>query len=188
MSKRYFLLLIVLLAVSTWSFSWVEDAKINWIKWEEAVSRKAGDNKKVLVFIYSDNCNWCKLMENTTFEEPHIADYINKNFYPVRFNAQHKAPITFKGQTYKYIEQKTGGYHEFVAALTGGRLVFPMSVFVDEEGKVLQAIQGYKEQETFEMILTFYGDNYHKERPWRNHVKSYIPMTKKSGTIFISEE
>lgn len=187
MRKLYFPVLITLLALSSWSFTKPED-KINWYTWEQASERSQKEQKKVLVFIYSDNCNWCKLMESTTFEEPHIASYINQNYYPVKFNAQHKDPILFKGQEYKYVEQKTGGYHEFAAALTGGRLVFPMSVFLDEEGRVLQSIQGYKEKETFEMILTFYGDNYHMERPWKNHVRSYVPLTKKSGTIYISDE
>ncbi len=187
MRKLFIPLLIAVLSISTWSFTFKTEG-IQWYSWEQATELAKNDKKKLLVFIYSENCNWCKLMEDSTFNEPHIASYINENYYAVKFDAQHKEPISFKGEEYNYVEQKIGGYHEFAAALTGGKLVFPMSVFVDEEGRVLQSIQGYKEPEVFEMILTFYGDNYHMERPWKNHVRSYVPLTRKSGTIYISDE
>ena len=120
MRKLLFPVFIFILALSGFSFTYKVD-KVNWYSWEQAAELSEKDQKKMLVFIVTDKCNWCKKMETATFDETHIASYVNKNFYPVKFNAQDKDPITFNGREYKFIKQGKGGYHELAAALTDGR-------------------------------------------------------------------
>ncbi|MFT5766094.1 MAG: thioredoxin-related protein, partial [Saprospiraceae bacterium] len=104
--------------------------------------------------------------------------YINEMYLPVKFNAQDKETILFNNKEYKYIKQGNAGYHELAAALTGGRLVYPTTVFLDEEIRVLQSIQGYQEYNFFEMILTFYGEDNHTKTPWKKYKDNYEPITK----------
>ena len=38
--------------------------------------------------IYTDWCGPCKLMDKNTFQNPDVAQYLNNNFYAVKFNAE----------------------------------------------------------------------------------------------------
>ena len=61
-------------------------AKINWSTYDEA--QKAGnDSRKFLIYFYTDQCGYCKMLEANTFTDERVVDYINSNYTPVRVNA-----------------------------------------------------------------------------------------------------
>lgn len=177
MRKLLVPILTTFLVISSFSFTYKVD-KIRWYSWEQAIELSQSEQKKIIVYIHTDKCTWCEKMENATFNETHISTYINERYLPVKFNAQGKEPIVFNNREYNYIKQGTSGYHELAAALTGGRLVYPTTVFLDKNNRVLQSIQGYQECNFFEMILAFYGEDYHMTTPWKKYKDSYIPMKK----------
>ncbi len=43
-------------------------------------------------------------MDTITFNAAPIASYINDQFYPVRLNAERKASIEYKDNTYEFVE------------------------------------------------------------------------------------
>ena len=118
-------------------------------------------------------------MDKTTFQNPDIVKFINEKFYAVKLDSERKTDITTPEKVYKYVKGvgKERGYHEMAAALTMGRLItLPSTVFLDETFRVLQPIPGYKNPETFEMIMTFYGDNHYKRTLFTLYQKSYVPL------------
>ena len=128
-------------------------------------------------------------MEKETFGERHIADYLNENYYAVKFNAQSKEDITFKGKKYKYVPGPGNrGYHQLAAELTRGQLGYPTIVFLDEEMNLIQPIQGYKNPDIFEAIINYFGQNYHKKMPWNNFKKSYKPYNSKGLQLNVIKE
>jgi len=186
MSKLLFPILLSVLVLSTLSFTYKVD-KVQWYSWEQAMELSKNEQKKIMVFIHTDNCNWCMKMENSTFNEEHISSYLNEKYLPVKFNAQQKESIKFNGQEYKYVNQGKSGYHELAASLTGGRMVYPTSVFLDQEGRVLQSIQGYQENKIFEMIMTFFGEDHHMKTPWKKYVTNYTPIIK-TQPVFVPDD
>ena len=186
MRKLFLPILLVILSLSSFSFTYKVD-KVQWYDWEQALELAETDQKKIIVFIHTDKCVWCEKMENATFNETHISSYINEKYLPVKFNAQTKETIVFNNREYKYIKQGSTGYHELAAALTGGRLVYPTSVFLDEQLRVLQSIQGYQEYNFFEMVITFYGEDHHMKTPWKKFKTNYTRMTKMQ-TKFVPDE
>lgn len=187
MRKLLFFMFLTISVLSTFSFTYKVD-KVQWYSWEQAMELSKAEHKKIIVFIHTDNCNWCVKMENATFNETHISSYLNEKYLPVKFNAQQKDPIIFNGKEYKFVKQGRSGYHELAAALTGGRLVYPTSVFLDQEGRVLQSIQGYQEHHVFEMIMTFFGEDHHTKTPWKRYVNSYQPINKPQPVQFVPDE
>lgn len=154
------------------------DSAVNWLTWEEAMSKSKVAKKKLLVDVYTDWCGWCKRMEATTFSQEHLVKYINENFYPVKFNAEAKQDILFNGRTFKFIKSGMRGYHELAAEITRGRLSYPTIVFMDENLEVIQPIPGYKDANEFEVIVTYFGQNEHKKTPWETYYRTYSPMKK----------
>ncbi|NJK95139.1 MAG: DUF255 domain-containing protein [Bacteroidales bacterium] len=70
-------------------------AKVKWYTIEQVVELQKKEPKKILIDVYTDWCGWCKKMDAETFDHPIIAEYINKYYYPVKFNAESKEPVDF---------------------------------------------------------------------------------------------
>jgi thioredoxin-related protein len=149
---------------------------IQWMSWEEAVERSEKEPRKFLVDIYTDWCGWCKRMDATTFQEPHLAAYINQHYYPIKFNAEQREEISFRGKSYEFVNKGKHGYHELAAEITQGRLGYPTLVFLNEDMEVIQAINGYREPLEFEQIVTYFGGDYHRRMPWERYTKFYEPL------------
>lgn len=146
---------------------------VEWITWEEAMEKSKTEKRKILVDVYTNWCGWCKKMDATTFKDPVIAKYINKNFYAVKFDAESKDEIAFNGKDYKYVKSGKRGYHELAAWMTNGKLGYPTVVFISEELKVIQPIPGYLPADKFEPIMTYFGGGHNKKIPWEIYQKKY---------------
>jgi len=153
-----------------------KSTQINWMTWEEAVKAQEEKPKKLLINVYTGWCRWCKRMDETTFQQPQIAEYLNEYFYPVKFDAEQKDNLEYKGDVFKYVKSGNKGYHELAAQLLRGRLSFPSIVFMDEDLEVIQALPGFKSPEEFEQIITYFAQDYYKSTPWTSYLKSYKPI------------
>ena len=70
------------------------------MSFEEAVERCAKEPKMVFIDVYTDWCGWCKRMDQSTFANPVIAQYMNDHFYAVKFDAERQDTITFQGHQF----------------------------------------------------------------------------------------
>ena len=80
-----------------------KNESINWISFEEALSRSSKEPKKIFMDIYTDWCGWCKKMDKSTFTDPVVIDYLNKHFYSVKLDAETKDTITYKAKDYTFV-------------------------------------------------------------------------------------
>ncbi len=144
---------------------------IQWLSWEEAVAltQNEGNTKKVFVDVYTDWCGWCKKMDKDTFQNPEVAQYMQENFYMVKFDAEGKAPIEFDGRTFKYVPSGRKGYHELAAALLQNRMSYPTVVFLDKDLKMLSPVPGYQKAKPFLKIARFFGDDIYKDQDWNSY-------------------
>jgi len=113
-------------------------------------------------------------MDTATFNNPHIARYLNEKYYPVKFNAEQKADIIVNGKTYKFVAGGGRGYHELAASLLNGNLGYPSVVFLDEKSNMIQPMQGYIQAKQFDQIIRFFGENYHLSQSWEEFQKNYV--------------
>jgi thioredoxin-related protein len=143
-----------------------ETKHINWLTIEEAYKLTQKKPKKFVIDVYTDWCGWCKVMDQKTFSKPAIIDYVNENFYAVRFNAEQTAPITLGQQTFKYVGSGGRGVHELAAALMKNQMSYPTTVFMDEKFQLIQPVPGYMEPRTFHQIITYFGGNNHQKEPF----------------------
>lgn len=153
--------------------------KINWMSWEEAVKKSETEQRKIFVDIYTDWCTWCKRMDKATFQDEAIAKYMNENYYAVKFDAEQKTAINFRGKTYEYVSKGRRGYNQLAAELTQGRLSYPTIVFLDEGINIIQPIPGFRAKTEFEMMMTFFAEDFYKDTPWKTYVKAYTPIQQK---------
>lgn len=145
--------------------------EIQWMTFEEAVAmtKNEGNTKKVFIDVYTDWCGWCKKMDKDTFQNPEVAQYMQENFYMVKFNAEGKEPIEFDGRTFEYVPSGRRGYHQLAAALLQNRLSYPTVVFLDENMKMLSPVPGYQKVQPFMQIAKYFGENIYKEQDWKSY-------------------
>ena len=155
------------------SFSGFGQNRVQWHTLEEAVEKSKVEKRKILIDVYTDWCGWCKKMDKATFQQDKIAKYINEHYYAVKLDGEQKADIQFKEQVFKYQKSGRRGYHEFAAAIMGGKMSYPTVVFLDEQMNVIQPIQGFQNPQNFELIMTYFAGDHYKSTPWKSYQRNY---------------
>lgn len=168
----FFTVLLVLLSSAKGPEN-TKSNEVNWMTFEEAIEASKENPKKIFIDIYTDWCGWCKKMDAQTFSHPDIATYLNENYYSVKFNAEQEESIMFKGHEFKFIPSGRRGVHELAVALTNNNLSYPMSVFMDEEYKILSPVPGYQKAPFFDAVLKYFGEEKYKQMKWDEFYKKY---------------
>ena len=164
-----FLIFSLSLVIST---TLISQDVVKWYTWEEGMEKSKEESKKFIVDLYTNWCGWCKKMDKATFQNPIIAEYINENYIPIKFNAEQKTEIEFEGKVHKFI-RRGRGYHSLAALLANGRLSYPTVVFLSEDKKVIQALPGFLDAPTFDPIMRYFAEDIHKETPWAYYLRAY---------------
>jgi thioredoxin-related protein len=178
-------LLILILLISSISFQGFIKPKsgedmVKWYTFGEAVELSKKNPKIIMVDIYTTWCGPCKLMDANTFHNPVVAKYINEHFYPVKFNAETRDTVKFNGFSFVNSTPVGGkrGAHDFAISILDSKVMYPSLVFLNEELKRLQIIQGYQEPKAFEPIMKFFGDNAYKTDKWEEFTAKFQPEIK----------
>jgi len=132
-----------------------------WISFEDAVKLAQKDKRKILIDVYTHWCGWCKIMEKSTYSRKKLIRYVNENYYCVRFNAESTDSIYYDGKLFTYVPDLHA--HQLAYSLLGGNLNFPSTVFLDEDIKLLTAIQGYQDEYKMNVILHYFHENAYLE-------------------------
>jgi uncharacterized protein YyaL (SSP411 family) len=67
---------------------------VDWHPWgEEAFALARQNNKPVLVSIGYSTCHWCHVMEQESFEDPEVAEVLNKLFIPIKVDREERPDI-----------------------------------------------------------------------------------------------
>jgi len=144
--------------------------KVKWYTWQEAVKMQAITPKPIMVDLYTDWCGWCKRMDATTFQNDTIADYLNANYYPVKFNAESKEEIVQGGQTLKFKDAGNGrGVHELAYALVDGKLGYPCFVYLNENLERAMISPGYKGPADVLKELRFISEGNYLTMKWEDY-------------------
>lgn len=148
--KQIILVLALLLVGS------VSAQKINWMTMNEAIAAQKEHPKKIFMDVYTTWCGPCKMLDRDTFSNKDVINFINENYYAVKFNAEGTEEIDYQDFVYtnpNYQEGRKGrnSQHLFAHALKVRG--YPSMVFFKKNGDVIQAISGYRKPHELEIYL-----------------------------------
>ena len=140
-------------SVNTTPIKTITSDKIQWYTLEEAMKANKKNPKKLFIDFYTDWCGWCKVMDNKTFTDAQVINYMNENFYAVKFNAEQKEAITFKGKEYQFLNAGKRGIHSFAYETLDRTASYPSFVILDEKLNKHGIIKGYRTPEQFLQLM-----------------------------------
>ncbi len=149
------------------------DGEVKWYTFEEAVELNKQEPRKIFIDLYTDWCSWCKVMDQKTFSHPDIADYLNNNYYPVKFNAETDEKIEFQGKVFEKTSNGRRSPHDLAAALLQGKMSYPSVAYLDENNQLLTAVPGYMTPTQIEPILVFFSEDHYKTTSWEDFNSSF---------------
>lgn len=181
MQKKKFKMKLILSGLMLFlAFSIGQAQEIKWMTMNEALEAQKKEPKKILMDAYTDWCGPCKLMDQKTFTNKDVVNYINKNYYAVKFNAEGTEEVMYQDFNYtnpNYDPNRKGrnSQHFFANALkiTG----YPSLVFFDEKSNVIAPIAGYRTPEQLEIYLKMIANDDYKRltsaEAWKEYESNF---------------
>ncbi|TNJ44726.1 thioredoxin fold domain-containing protein [Tamlana fucoidanivorans] len=155
---------------------------INWMSLEEALELQKKTPKKIMMDVYTNWCGPCKMLDKKTFHNPDVVDFVNKNYYAVKFNGEGNDVIDYKGASFSnpnYNPSKVNSRnsaHELARFLQ--ITAYPTIVFFDEKADVIAPIRGYRTPEQLELYLKMFHSDDHKSITTQEEFNAYYKAFK----------
>lgn len=115
--------------------------KINWLSFKDIQQEDGNEAKKLFFYFSSRSCGYCRMLEDKTFKDEAVINYLNANFRPVRISTDDERQLAQR------------------FSITG----VPDLRFLTHEGKPIARWPGYIEAKDLINLLKFvHTDSYQK--------------------------
>ncbi|MFM7216959.1 MAG: thioredoxin family protein [Bacteroidota bacterium] len=148
-----------------------EPGEIHWMTWQEAMMARKDQPRKIFIDMYTHWCGWCKKMDASTFHDSVVAANISKHFYAVKFDAETRDSLDYRGDRFGY--RPDFKVNELAAVLLNGQMSYPTVVYLDEELNLITPVPGYMTAEQILPILTFFGEDIYKNKTWEEYSEEF---------------
>lgn len=138
-----FLIVLIIVAVGFSSVS-----QLTWYGFDEGIQKAKNEDKQILMDVYTDWCSWCKVMDEKTYTDSRIVQYLNTKFVLIKLNPEKDGPVTFNGKSY--------GADHFAQGI--GVNGYPATVFFESNAKLITLVPGYLKADEFLPILEYIGE------------------------------
>lgn len=111
--------------------------------------------KKVLVFVHTDWCSYCKGMEEVVFKDRAIVSILAETYYLIKLNAEEKQPIIYQNR--KFIFKPNLGFHELAILLAANpKLSFPALYILNNQNQIVYQCQEFVNSKDLGKVLHYF--------------------------------
>ena len=158
MKNIIIVIILTIYSITTYSQTIVAPSPIKWYTIQEYEQLNKKEVRPAFIDVYTEWCGWCTKMMQTTFANPGIANYINNNFYPVRFDAETHDTIIYNGKKYINKSANKKSTHDLAIELLKGQMSYPTIIYIDRKGNI-NPVPGYMKPTDLEPILIFFAED-----------------------------
>jgi uncharacterized protein YyaL (SSP411 family) len=88
-----------------------KDNPVEWYPWgDEAFSRARQDDKPIFLSIGYSTCHWCHVMEHESFENPDLAELLNRHFVSIKVDREERPDVDRVYMTFVQATTGSGGW------------------------------------------------------------------------------
>jgi len=121
---------------------------VDWYPWgDEALAEAKATNKLLIVSIGYSACHWCHVMERESFENPEVAEVMNRHFVPVKIDREERPDIDQIYMIAVQLMTSQGGWPLNCICLPDGRPIYGGTYFrpADWKNVLLQLADMWRE-------------------------------------------
>ncbi len=106
---------------------------VDWKPWgQPALEQAKKENKLIIISIGYAACHWCHVMEHESFEDPKVAEVMNKNYINIKVDREERPDVDQVYMNAVQLMTGSGGWPLNVIALPDGRPVWGGTYFPKE--------------------------------------------------------
>ncbi len=171
MKKVFGFFLLLMLPVLFGSFVPAKKDKVKWMNLKELQVAYAKQARPIIIDVYTSWCGWCKVMDKETYSNNNVANYINDNYYAVKFDAESTEPVVLGSK--KYAFNPGNGVHDLAVYLLSGQMGYPTTVLLSSVDAQPAPIAGYMKPSELEAPLKYFGDGVYKKLDFPAFMKTF---------------
>jgi thioredoxin-related protein len=131
-----------------------EQKELSWLPYEQALAKSKVEDIPTLIYFYSDNCGWCRKLEEESFGNKEIKNVLNKGFALVKINGNSNRTVQVEGKNLTESRLSTEIYQ--VNA-------FPTIWFLNSANERISNLPGFVPSDMFLPILIYIRDDLYKK-------------------------
>jgi len=144
---------------------------INWLPLKEALQMNKENPKGIFLTFYTKSNAASSVMLVNAFSHNKVAEYLDKNFYCVRLDAQTSDTLIWD-KIYTN-QHKTGNYHELAETFMRGKMLFPSLFFFDKKNKLIQSENLYLSPEALYLLSNYVVSESYKTVSFADFIKTF---------------
>jgi thioredoxin-related protein len=139
--KKCLLLFLFLSLIHISSATHALSTEIQWQTYQNGIATAKSEGKKIFLHFYATWCGYCKIMDQKTFKDASVVQYLNENFIPIKVDADQQRELA--------MQYRVSG--------------LPSNWFLQTDGEKIANRPGYISQEEMISFLQFiHTDSYKK--------------------------
>ncbi len=144
---------------------------IKWYSIAEAEKLSKQTGKLIFLSTYTSWCQSCRVADSTNYRINIIADIINENFIPIKFDAASTESLSFFGKTFNAGAKFSP--HELTRAYMKQSYQMPALLFINNKGQQLTELHGFIPPTVLESILSFFAEKAYTNKKYEDYRKSF---------------
>ncbi|HOP09446.1 MAG TPA: DUF255 domain-containing protein, partial [Candidatus Methanofastidiosa archaeon] len=115
------------------------------------------------LFFWREQCPWCQMMEDGTFADETVVQYMTENFHSVEVDI-------WSDERMSWTDPNIDG--EYLGNLYKLNGAAPAIGFISPEEEIVLPLLGYKDVEDFLIFLEFVSSELYKEMTYSDYLES----------------
>ncbi len=171
--KIKLLIVLIVLSITIFAQNNKNDSSfVDWKSLEEVSVQFIEKQKPILIWLYANDIDSCKLMKENTFALQEVNNYMNLLFYNIKIDAKTDNEFTFfDGQ--KFNKNKDSLYNSITSYLLQNNVNLPALVMFTKnaEGRIFY---GYKDRDHIFPILIYYAEMAYENNDYKTFEDYYF--------------
>ncbi|MBN2395753.1 MAG: thioredoxin fold domain-containing protein [Candidatus Atribacteria bacterium] len=134
----------------------------HWLSYDQAITKSKVENIPTLIYFYSDQCGWCRKLENETLDDEKVKAIMVKNFSTVKINSNSSKTVIENGK--KITEKQLS---EQVYQVKGTPTIW----FLTSDNKRIASLPGYVKPDMLINVLNYIKDGSYKKVTFQEYME-----------------